>query len=96
MSPMTMIESHGNAGVPILTNDNDEEFGEEIVALFIAHVNSLRHAQGLSDLCVGALSSPGLSTLQLQHLRSGFNETGTTPEESTVLLTYPTPVEDQA
>jgi hypothetical protein len=63
MSPMTMIESHCNAGIPILTNQNDEEFGEEIVALFIAHVNSLRQAQGLSELCVGALSSHGLPSL---------------------------------
>jgi len=60
MSPMTMIASHHTIGLPILTNKSDEEFGEEIVALFIAHVNALRHAQGLSDLCVGALASPGM------------------------------------
>jgi hypothetical protein len=59
MSPMTMTESLHNIEIPILANDYDEEFGEGFVASFVAHVNSLRHAQGLSDLCVGALSSPG-------------------------------------
>jgi hypothetical protein len=59
MSPMTVITSHRDTGIPILSNDNDEEFGEEIVALFIAHANSLRHAQGVSDLCVGELTSLG-------------------------------------
>jgi len=42
MSSMTMIESHHSTGIPILTNPNDEEFGEKIVALFIAHANALR------------------------------------------------------
>lgn len=63
MSPMTMSPSHHNTGIPILTNNNDEELGEEIVALFIAHCNSMRHAQGLSDLCVGAMSCPDLATM---------------------------------
>ena len=63
MSPMTLIGSQHDFGSPILTNENDEEFGEEIVALFIAHLNSLRHAQGLSDLCVGALEPPALPNL---------------------------------
>jgi len=63
MSSMTIFASHHNTGIPILTNDNDEEFDEDIVALFIANANSLRHAQGLSDLSIGALSSPRLSNL---------------------------------
>jgi hypothetical protein len=63
MSPMTLIESHHTIGMPILANKNDEEFGEEIVASFIAHANSLRQAQGLSDLCVGALVHPSLPGL---------------------------------
>ena len=57
----------------ILTNQNDDEFGEEIVALFIAHVNSLRLAQGLSDLCVGALSSPGLPSMIRVETLSSFS-----------------------
>jgi hypothetical protein len=57
---MTLIESHHATAIGTLANQNDEDCGEEIVASFIAHMNSLRHAQGLSDLCVGALSSPGL------------------------------------
>ena len=60
MSPMTMIKPSHTIGIPILTNPNDEEFGEEIVALFIARANELRHAQGLSDLGVGALMSIGM------------------------------------
>ena len=60
MLPMTMIESHHTIGIPVLTNKNDEEFGEEIVELFIVHANALRRAQDLPDLCVGALASPGL------------------------------------
>ena len=56
MSPMTMIEPYQTIGIPILTNPNDEEFGEEIVALFIARANALRHSQALSDLCVGIAS----------------------------------------
>ncbi len=40
-----------------LNNLNDEEFGEEIVALFIAYANAERHAAGLPDLSVGSLSS---------------------------------------
>ena len=71
MPQMTMIVSHHNTGSQILTDDNDEEFGEEIVASFITHANSLRHAQGLSDLCVGALSSPGLpSTIRVETFSS--------------------------
>ena len=73
MSPMTLIESHHTIGIPILTNQNDDEFGEEIVALFIAHVNSLRHAQGLSDLSVGALSSPGLPSMIRVETLSSFS-----------------------
>jgi hypothetical protein len=61
VSSMTMFASHQNTEIPILTND--EEFDEDIVALFIANANSLRHAQGLSDLSIGALSSPRLSNL---------------------------------
>jgi hypothetical protein len=57
---MTMIASHHTRGIPILTNQNDEKFGEEIVALFIAHANAQRQTQGLSDLGVGALAPPGL------------------------------------
>ena len=60
MSPTTLIESHHTIGLPILTIKNYEKFGEEIVAFFIAHANSLRQAQGLSDLCVGALAPPSL------------------------------------
>ena len=60
MSPMTFIELHHTIGIPILTNQNDEENGEEIVELFIAHANAMRRVQGQSDLCVGALASPGL------------------------------------
>lgn len=63
MSPMTLIESHYTVGIPILTNQNDEEFGEEIVNLFIAHINEMRRVQGLSDLYVGALSSSGLPNM---------------------------------
>jgi hypothetical protein len=33
MSTMTMIASHHDAGAPILTNDYDKEFGEEILAV---------------------------------------------------------------
>jgi hypothetical protein len=51
MSPMNFIASRLSSGVTILSNHNDEEFGEEIADLFIAHVNSLRHAQGQSDHC---------------------------------------------
>jgi len=57
---MTLIESLHTIGMPTVKNRNDEEFGEEIVELFIAHVNEMRHAQGQSDLCVGALAPPGL------------------------------------
>jgi hypothetical protein len=51
MSPMTFIASQLSAGITILSNHNDEEFGEEIVDLFIAHVNSLRHEEDQSDHC---------------------------------------------
>jgi hypothetical protein len=57
---MTMIESHHTIGIPVLTNKNDEEFGEEIVELLIVHANARRRAQDLPELCVGALASPGL------------------------------------
>ena len=57
---MTLIESHQAAAIRTLANQNDEDRGEEIVASFIAHMNSLRHTQGLTDLCVGALSSLSL------------------------------------
>ena len=58
--PMTMIESHQTTGIPIPTNRHDDEFGEGIVKLFIAKANRMRRAQGLSDLCVGALAFPDL------------------------------------
>ena len=45
MSPMTMIEPFYTVGIPILTSQNDEEFGEEIVQLFIAHVNAMCHGE---------------------------------------------------
>jgi hypothetical protein len=61
MSPMTMIKSSTATGNPILTNHNDEEFGEEIVELFIAHANALRKARGQSALSVGALESASFS-----------------------------------
>jgi hypothetical protein len=51
MSPMTLIASNLSTGITILPNHNDEEFGEEIVDLFIAHTNYLRHAQRQSDHC---------------------------------------------
>jgi hypothetical protein len=60
---MTLIESRHTIGMPIVANKNDEKFGEEIVAFFIAHANSLRQAQGLPDLCVGALVHPSLPGL---------------------------------
>ncbi len=37
MSPMAMIESHHAIGVPILTNQDEEDFAEEIVQMFAAH-----------------------------------------------------------
>jgi hypothetical protein len=58
---MSMIESHRTIGIPIPANQNDEKFGEDIVESFIARANAMRRAQGLSDLCVGALTSTGLS-----------------------------------
>jgi hypothetical protein len=51
MSPMTFIRSHNCTWIPILSNENDEKSGEQIVALFIAHVDSLRRAQSQSDIC---------------------------------------------
>ncbi len=53
---MTMTESHHTAEIPIPASENGEDFGEVIVAAFISHINSLRHAQGLSDLSVGSWS----------------------------------------
>lgn len=67
---MTMTESRHTIGIPILANDNDKESGEGIVALFVSHVNSLPYSQGLSDLCVGALSSPGLPSMTRVETRS--------------------------
>jgi hypothetical protein len=56
---MTIIKSSTTIGISIPENLNDEESGEGIVAL----LNSLRRAQGLSDLCVGAPPSPGLPSM---------------------------------
>lgn len=61
MLPMTMIESLQTMGSLILSNQNDEEFGEEVVELFIANANAVRRAKGLPDLSVGALAPPDLS-----------------------------------
>jgi hypothetical protein len=66
---MNMTELHRTNGIPTLTNQNDEEFGEGIVELFIAHANATRHSKGLSDLCIGALASVDLShTIRIQAL----------------------------
>ena len=67
MSPMTMIEPYTTTGIPILTNQNDEDFGEEIVAVFIAHANAMRHAKGQPDLCIGALASADISQAPILH-----------------------------
>jgi len=40
-----------------LNNLNDEEFCEEIVALFIAYANAERRAVGLPNLGIGSLCS---------------------------------------
>jgi len=61
MSPMIRTESHQSIGIPSPTDRIDDEYGEKMVKLFIAKANRMRRAQGLSDLCVGALASPGLS-----------------------------------
>ena len=57
---MTKFKSHHAIRIPSLTDRVDEKFGEGMVELFIAKANRMRRAQGLSDLCVGALASPGL------------------------------------
>jgi len=57
---MNIIKSQHTIRIPIPTDRVDEEFGEGMVKLFIAKANRMRRAQGLSDLCVGALASPGL------------------------------------
>jgi len=59
MPPMTTIESPDKVHIP--TKQLDEEFQEEFVESFIARANRIRRAQGLSDLCVGALASPCFS-----------------------------------
>lgn len=51
MSPITIIASHDVIGIPILTSQNDEEFGEEIAQLFIAHLNLMQRGEGPSGLC---------------------------------------------
>jgi hypothetical protein len=56
-----MNEPIDTVGIPIITNQNDEKFGEQIVELFIARANAMRRAQGLSDLCAGTLALPDLS-----------------------------------
>jgi hypothetical protein len=56
MTPM--LDPFKPAQGSVLTNQNDEEFGEEIVARFIARANSMRHDQGLPDLSVGTLEFP--------------------------------------
>jgi len=57
--PVTLIESQIEVGKQdILKNRNDEEFGEDIVALFIAVANAQRRAAGLPDLGVGSLCIP--------------------------------------
>jgi hypothetical protein len=73
ISPMTVIESHPTIGTSILTIPNDDEIGEKIVELFIAHAKARRHAHGQSHLCVGALASPGLpSAICVETLSSSF------------------------
>jgi len=57
---MTKIKSQNAIRIPLPTDRVDEQFGEGMVELFIAKANRMRQAQGLSDLCVGALASPGL------------------------------------
>jgi len=61
--PMTMIQSHDATGIRLLTDRHDEKFDEDMVKIFISKANRMRRAQGLSDLCVGALASPGLDCL---------------------------------
>ena len=56
MTPM--LDPFKPAQGSVLTNQNDEEFGEEIVAQFIARANAMRHDQGLPDLNVGTLGFP--------------------------------------
>jgi hypothetical protein len=54
--PVTLIRTLVKvAGPDLLNNMNDEEFGEEIVALFIAHANAERRAAGQPDLGIGSL-----------------------------------------
>jgi hypothetical protein len=54
--PVTLKDTPSkNAKPNPFNNLNDEEFGEEIVALFIAYANAERHAAGLPDLSVGSL-----------------------------------------
>ncbi|MGD0940673.1 MAG: hypothetical protein ABR905_13295 [Terracidiphilus sp.] len=57
---MIAIKSQQTARIPIPTDRVDEEFGEGMVRMFIAKANRMRRTQGLSDLNVGALASPGL------------------------------------
>lgn len=59
--PHTMIPSLYQVvpGTEIISNSNDQEFGEEIVALFIAHANLMRAKCGLPKLAVGSLADLG-------------------------------------
>ena len=56
MTPM--LDPFKPAPVTTFRNHNDEDFGEEIVAQFIARANAMRHDQGLPDLSVGTLGFP--------------------------------------
>jgi len=81
MPTMHNIETHHSVAIPPSVKFNDDSLEEEeLVELFIAQANSLRHAHGLPDLYVGALGcsiSAGLVRLattkpSLKDL--GFNE----------------------
>lgn len=67
---MTLVDSHQAITTCNLAPQNDEDFGEEIVASLIAHINSVRRAQGLADLGIGSLSSTALPNMTQVEERS--------------------------
>lgn len=56
--PVTLTNTSIEVAKPgRLNNLNDDEFYEEIVALFIGHANAERRVAGLPDLGIGSLGS---------------------------------------
>ncbi|MFZ0301933.1 MAG: hypothetical protein WAL75_04580 [Terracidiphilus sp.] len=56
--PVTLTDTSVEFAKPErLNNLNDDEFYEEIVALFIGHANAERRVAGLPELRIGSLCS---------------------------------------